>query len=60
MDDGSNVADYYTSLGYKGIEVLLPSGASLPSVGQMVMVTGVCRAAGGARWIMPRTASDIH
>lgn len=58
IDDGSNLADY-SSYG-KGIKVLLPSGASMPSVGQMVMVTGVCRGSSGARWIMPRTASDVH
>ena len=61
LDDGSALTDYLATLGQKGIEVLLPSGAVMPSLGGTVAVTGLSRASlNGKRWIMPRAAADIR
>ncbi|MBI2842514.1 MAG: fibronectin type III domain-containing protein [Armatimonadetes bacterium] len=60
LDDGTGVSDYESTLGRKGIRVLLPTGAPARNEGDRVVVTGISRAsADGTRWIMPRSAGDI-
>ncbi|MEI6916202.1 MAG: carbohydrate-binding domain-containing protein, partial [Armatimonadota bacterium] len=61
VDDGSGISDHKGATGKNGLKVLLPSGAQMPFVGQLVIVTGLSRAlVGSERWVMPRDPSDIQ